>query len=81
MVFLRCILYRKVSKISKGNEKMHKKGYIGRKIRGNCSGNPPKGNLGKNLRDNRKSAVGGQNSRWKHIQEQSHPTLPLNWEK
>jgi len=47
MVFLRCILYRKVSKISKGNEKMRKRNYIGKKIRGNCSGNPPKGNLEK----------------------------------
>ena len=55
---------------------MHEKNYIGKKIRGNCSGNPPKGNLEKNLRDNRKSAVGGQNSRWKHIQEQLRGRWP-----
>jgi len=69
MEFLHYTNYSVVIKLLNVNVKCVRSSIL-REIGWNCSRNPPKGILGKNPRNTRKSAVGGQISRCQNIQEQ-----------
>ena len=69
MEFLHYTNYSEVFKLLNVNVKCIRSSIL-RGIGWNCSRNPPKGILGKNPQNTRKSAVGGQISRCQNIQEQ-----------